>query len=204
MQPKLIFSDWKGEGSVTIMDDSHIIDLFFRRSEEAIAATASKFGAYCYAIAYRILREQRDSEEAVSDTYLDAWNAMPPHRPASLQAFLGRITRRNALDRWDYLHAEKRGGGEVPLVLEELQGCLTGGTDPGLVLEQKELGSLLNSFVRSLPGEEQRVFVRRYWYLEPVKEIADRYGYSQSKVKSMLLRMRGKLRTYLEKEGIRV
>ena len=92
----------------------------------------------------------------------------------------------------------------MPLVLEELQGCLTGGTDPGLVLEQKELGNLLNSFVRSLPGEEQRVFVRRYWYLEPVKEIADRYGYSQSKVKSMLLRMRGKLRTYLEKEGIRV
>ena len=186
------------------MEDSRIIELFFRRSEQAIAATAAKFGSYCYSIAYNILHDRMDSEEAVSDTYLDAWNAMPPHRPDSLSAFLGRITRRNALDRWEYLHAEKRGRGEVPLVMEELQECLAGGTDPGLILEQQVLGGLLNGFVRGLPAAERCVFVRRYWHLEPVKEIAARYGYSQSKVKSMLFRMRSKLRTYLEKEGIRV
>ena len=186
------------------MEDSRIIELFFRRSEQAIAVTAAKFGGYCYSIAYNILHDRMDSEEAVSDTYLDAWNSMPPHRPDSLSAFLGRITRRNALDRWEYLHAEKRGRGEVPLVLEELQECLTGGTDPGRILEQQELGRLLNSFVRGLPAAERCVFVRRYWYLEPVKQIAARYGYSQSKVKSMLFRTRNRLRAYLEKEGISV
>lgn len=141
------------------MEDSCIIELYFQRSEQAIAETAAKFGKYCYRIAYNILRECRDSEEAVSDTYLDAWNAIPPHRPNSLSAFLGRITRRNALDRWEYLHAEKRGGGEVLCILEELNDCVSMQGNPETEFEQQELGQTINSFLRQLPGPERNVFV---------------------------------------------
>ena len=186
------------------MENEHIIELYFQRREQAIAATAAKFGHYCYSIAYRILADPLDSEETVSDTYLDTWNSIPPHRPNSLPAFLGRITRRNALDRWEFLHAEKRGGGEVPLALEELSGCIPGGQEPQRELELAELGKLLSSFVRQLPETERRVFVRRYWYLESVKKIGEAFGFSQSKVKSMLYRTRNKLRECLEKEGITV
>ena len=186
------------------MEDSSIIALYFQRSEEAIAATASRFGSYCYSIAYRILRERRDSEEVVSDTYMDAWNAMPPHKPNSLSAFLGRITRRNALDRWEYLHARKRCEGEVPLVLEELGECVAAMGDPEAELEMKEVGQAISRFLRTLSETERKVFVWRYWYLDSIKEIAGRYGFSQSKVKSMLYRTRKKLAEYLGKEGIAV
>ena len=184
------------------MEDNTIIELFFRRSEDAIAAAAAKFGNYCYGIAYHILRESRDAEEVVSDTYMDAWNAIPPHRPNSLSAFLGRITRRNALDRWEYLRARKRGGGEVALALEELDGCLSAGQDPQQVMELRELGESINCFLRQLPQQERRVFIRRYRYLDSIGEIGQRYGYSAGKVKSMLYRTRKKLATYLEREGI--
>ena len=186
------------------MDDHNIITLYFQRSEQAIAVTAAKFGNYCYSIAYHILQEQRDSEEVVSDTYLDAWNAMPPHKPNSLSAFLGRITRRNALDRWEYLHAAKRGRGEVLLVLEELNDCVSAQGNPETEVQRQELGRAISLFLKQLPQIERKVFVRRYWYLESVREIAHNEGFSQSKVKSMLLRTRNKLRTYLEKEGITV
>lgn len=186
------------------MEDNHIIELYFQRSEQAIAATAAKFGTFCYSIAYNILRDPMDSEETVSDTYLDVWNAIPPHRPVKFSAFLGKLTRRNALDRLDYRCAEKRGGGQVSLALEELAECLPSGSDPQTELELAELGRILNDFVRALPGTERRVFVCRYWYLASVREIADKFGFSQSKVKSILFRVRKKLRVHLEKEGIAV
>jgi len=186
------------------MDDQRIIQLYLQRSEEAIASTASKYGGFCYSIAYRILSDSRDAEEAVSDTYMDTWNSIPPHIPNCLSAFLGKLTRRNALDRWDHNLAKKRGGGEVLLVLEELKDCISGGGDPQQELECMELREMLNSFVRSLPQPERQIFLCRYWRMDSIAEIAQRYGFSQSKVKSMLLRIRKKLKTQLEKEGIRV
>lgn len=186
------------------MEDSQIVALYFQRREEAIAATASKYGGFCYTIAYHILNDRLDAEETVSDSYMDVWKAIPPHSPNSFSAFLGKITRRNALDRWEYNHAEKRGGGEPLLILEELKDCISGGTDPYKQLEQAELKQLLNSFVRSLPRTEKGIFLSRYWKMEPIKEIAAQFGFSQSKVKSMLLRTRKKLRVHLEREGISV
>ena len=186
------------------MVDQNIIMLYFQRSEQAISATAAKYGSYCYSIAYHILRENRDSEEIVSDTYLDAWNAIPPHKPNSLSAFLGRITRRNALDRWEYLHAAKRGRGEVLLVLEELNDCVSAQGNLETEIQRQELGRAISLFLKQLPQIERKVFVRRYWYLESISEIAYNEGFSQSKVKSMLLRTRNKLRAYLEKEGMMV
>lgn len=186
------------------MDDLRIIELYFQRDEEAIAATASKFGSFCYSIAYNILFDRLDAEEMVSDTYMDAWNTIPPHRPVRLSAFLGKLTRRNSLDRWEYNHAEKRGKGVMPQVLEELTDCIPGGMDPHQEMEQAELKKLLNSFVRGLPETEKGVFLCRYWRMDSVKQIAEQYGFSQSKVKSMLQRIRKKLRICLEKEGITV
>ena len=186
------------------MNDQNIILLYFQRSEQAISATAARYGSYCYSIAYHILKEKRDTEEIVSDTYLDAWNAIPPHKPNSLSAFLGRIARRNALDRWEYLHAAKRGRGEVLLVLEELNDCVSAQGNLETEIQRQELGRAISLFLKQLPQIERKVFVRRYWYLESVREIAHKEGFSQSKVKSMLLRTRNKLRAYLEKEGITV
>lgn len=186
------------------MEDRAIIELFFQRSEEAISATDKKYGPYCLSIARNILPDREDAREAVNDTYLGAWNAIPPHVPNSLAAFLGKITRRISINRYQANHAAKRGGGEVTLALEELSGCIPSPVDVETALEEKELAKLLNAFVRALPETEQKVFVCRYWYLEPVKITAKRFGFSESKVKSMLFRIRNKLREELEKEGITV
>ena len=183
------------------MDDKCIVDLYFSRSEQAIAETAVKYGRYCHSIAYGILQNEEDAEESVNDTWLGAWNAMPPHRPSVLSAFLGKITRRLSLDKWRRYHAEKRGGGEVPLVLDELEELVAGGDEVEGVLEKKQLSLLIASFVRQLPDAEKRVFVCRYFYVESVEAVVARFDFSVSKVKSMLFRTRIKLRAVLEKEG---
>ena len=186
------------------MDDNRIIELYFLRSEEAISATDKKYGAYCLSIARNILPNPEDAREAVNDTYLGAWNAIPPHKPASLASFLGKITRRISINKWQAAHTAKRGSGEIPLALEELSECIPSPMDVEQTLAGKELAEFLNQFVRSLPEMERKVFLCRYWYLEPVKITAKRFGFSESKVKSMLLRTRNKLRKELEKEGIPV
>lgn len=184
------------------MEDSAIIDLYFQRSEEAISQTAAKYGNYCFSIASSILPSREDAQEAVNDTYLGAWNAIPPHKPNSLAAFLGKITRRISLNRYLAARTAKRGGGEVALALEELSGCIPSPVTVEQELEGAELAALLNRFVRSLPEADRRVFVLRYWYLTSIAGIARQTGFSQSKVKSMLFRARNRLRTVLEKEEI--
>ena len=186
------------------MEDTQIVDLYFARSEQAIDETSRKYGKYLYMIAHNILSTHRDSEEAVNDTYLGAWRSIPPHRPTRLNTFLGKITRRCALEKWKAANAQKRGGGAVTLALEEMDECLSGKDTPETALEIKELTQLINYFLKTLAETEQRVFVCRYWYLMSVKEIARDFGFSESKVKSMLSRTRCKLKTYLEKEGILV
>lgn len=185
------------------MDDQSIIELYFARSENAISATSAKYGGYCFSIAYNILFNQEDSEESVNDTFLAAWNTIPPRHPNVLATFLGKITRYISLDRWKKRSAAKRGGGEVPLALEELEGCVSGGEEPEAGYVRKELVRCLNCFLGELPETERSVFVCRYWYLDSIEEIANRFGFSQSKTASMLHRTRGKLRKVLEKEGFR-
>lgn len=183
------------------MEDTQIIDLYFSRSETAISATDEKYGSYCYSIAYNILTNREDSEESVSDTYLAAWNNMPPRRPSILSTFLGKITRHLSIDRWRSRNACKRGGGEMVLALEELEGCVSGGDTPEKQYERRELARLLNRLLEALPETERSVFLCRYWYLDSVADIAAHFGFTESKVKSMLHRTRGKLRSTLEKEG---
>ena len=184
------------------MDDNEIMDLYFDRSETAISQTAAKYGSYCYRIAFNILSNKEDSEESVNDTYLAAWNNMPPRRPNALSAFLGKLTRYISLDRWKARNAYKRGGGEVALSLDELEECLPGGENPEQAFSKKELLRCVNSFLEALTETERKVFVCRYWYLDTTQIIADRFGFSQSKVTAMLHRIRGKLRKRLEREGL--
>ena len=184
------------------MEDQEIVALYWQRDERAIAETSSKYGRYCHAIAYRILADQEDAEESVNDTYVHAWNGMPPHRPAVLSTFLGKITRRVSLHKWRYRTAAKRGGGQVALVLEELADCVPDAAGVEREVEAQVLTAALNTFLRVLPDWERRVFLCRYWYLDSIREISKQFGFSQSKVKSMLYRTRGKLLTYLRKEGV--
>lgn len=183
------------------MEDKEIIDLYLAREERAIQETDGKYGKYCFTIANNILESPEDSQECVSDTYLAAWNNIPPRLPAVLATFLGKITRNISLNRWRNRNAYKRGGGQVELALEELEGCLTSGETPEDKLAKKELLRSLNRFLGSLPETERNVFVCRYWYLDPIADIGNRFGFSKSKVTSMLHRTRGKLRKHLEKEG---
>ena len=184
------------------MDDQKIVELYWARDEEAIRHTADRYGQYCYAIAYNILSVREDSEECVNDTYLDAWNSMPPHRPSVLSAFLGKITRRIAIDRWRESHAQKRGGGEMALALDELSECVASQSDVTREVETLEVAAGVQKFLNTLPDTERRIFVRRYWHMESVASLAARFGYGQSRVKSMLHRTRAKLRRYLEEEGL--
>ena len=184
------------------MDDKSIVDLYFNRDEEAITQTDKKYGRFCYSIAYNILTNQEDAEESVSDTYMTAWRIIPPRRPSVLSPFLGRITRHISIDRWRERSAYKRGGGEMPLALEELEDCIAGLQDVETEYQRKELIRAYKKFLDQLPVTERRVFLSRYWYVDSIETIADRYGFSQSKVKSMLHRTRVKLRKQLAEEGL--
>lgn len=183
------------------MEDSGIVALYWQRDESAIRETASKYGGYLNIISYQILLNAEDAEECVNDTYFDAWNTMPPHRPSILATFLGKITRRISIDLWRKRSADKRGGGEVVLALDELAECVSGSDDIEAAFERQELQRKLNDFLLGLAARERQVFLCRYWYLDSVSDISRRFGFSESKTKSMLFRTRQKLRIMLEKEG---
>ena len=182
------------------MEDARIVELYWARSERAIDETSAKYGKYCYAISHNILANAEDADESVNDTYLAAWNSIPPHRPAILSTFLGKIARRISIDKWRARSAEKRGGGELALALDELSECVPSDTNVEQIVEAEELGKAIDRFVMALPIMERRVFICRYWYLDPVASICQQFGFSQSKVKVMLHRTRKSLRSYLEKE----
>ena len=183
------------------MNDKSIVDLYFNRDEEAITQTDKKYGRYCYSIAYNILMSKEDAEESVSDTYMTAWKAIPPRRPSVLSTFLGKITRHISIDRWRERSTYKRGGGEVTLALEELEDCVAGLQNVEMEYERKELIQAYVKFLDILPVTERRVFLCRYWYVDSVEAIAEKFGFSQSKVKTMLYRTRTKLRKQLAEEG---
>lgn len=182
------------------MDDKCIVELYWQRSEQAIAETSAKYEHYCYSIAHNILNNHEDAQESVNDTYHEAWNTIPPHRPSALSTFLGKITRRLAIDKFRHRNAAKRGGGEMPLVLDELQDCIASDKNVEQEYEKKRLSETINTFVILLPETEQKIFLCRYWYMDSIEVICKQFGFSESKVKSMLYRTRQKLREILVKE----
>lgn len=184
------------------MDDRQIINLFIERSEAAISETAVKYGKYCHSIAYNILYNEEDTEECVNDTYLKAWEVIPPQIPEKLSAFLGKITRNLAITKYRYNNTGKRGSGQVALVLEELSECIPANNSTEQEVSDKLFVKALNSFLEELPAEKRMIFLQRYWYLRPVSDIAREFSVSESKVKMTLLRIRNKLKLVLEKEGI--
>lgn len=183
------------------MEDSQIVELYWKKDGEAVRQSEEQYGGYCLTIAENILHNREDSEECVNDTWLHAWNAIPPQRPMRLKYFLARITRNLALDRWHAMTAEKRGGCGIEPVLEELAEC----ADPAGSVENeliaKELGDAVQRFVRALPEREGNLFLRRYFYTESIREIAARYRLTENHVMVLLSRTRKKLKAYLIKEG---
>lgn len=184
------------------MEDHKIVDLFWMRSEQAIAETSSRYGKYCYSIAYNILSDGRDADEAVNDTYMGAWNSMPPHRPSILRTFLGKITRRISLKKYRDANRDKRGGGIVALAFDELSECIPAAESTEEQVMAMELSEILNRFVAGLPDAERRVFLCRYWYFDSIDTISRDFNFSTGKVKSMLHRTRVKLLHYLRQEGV--
>ena len=184
------------------MEDNQIINLYFHRSEQAIKETDNKYGRYCYSIAYNILTNQEDAEESVSDTYLSAWNSMPPRRPPALAAFLGKITRNISIDRWRKYRAFRRGEGQIEIALEELRECVSGTESAEDTAIRREVLASLNRFLETLKDTEQSVFLCRYWYLDSTEEIAEKSGFTVSKIKSMLFRIRKRLYAQLQEEGL--
>ena len=181
------------------MEDSHIIDLYWQREEQAIKESQMKYGGYCSTIAYNILHSAEDTEECVNDTWLRAWNTMPPERPSRLAVFFGKITRNLAIDRYRSDTSKKRGGGEMALCLDELGECIE---EDRPIEDKLALREGLNRFLREMPDKNRTIFLLRYWHMMPVSDIAKRYNLSEGAVKMFLQRVRSKLKDYLKKEGV--
>lgn len=181
------------------MTDREIVELYWARSEEAIKETDRLYGRYFHYIAKEILHDEEDAEEIVNDTYLKAWSSIPPERPDPLKAFLGRITRQLSINRLKQNKAQKRGGGQYLLTLDELAECIPDESEK--LASDTDLTDALNRFLRGLPLEQRRVFIKRYWYMSSVAETAAAFGMSESRVTSILFRLRNKLKEQLTKEG---
>ena len=184
------------------MEDERIVDLYFERNERAIKETDVKYGRLCYGIARNILSNHEDSEECVNDTYIGAWNAMPPTRPGCLKAFICRITRNLSLKKLEYLGREKRSSG-ITVSLDELAEVLPDERFSDRTGDE-EAGALISTFLRAQKEDVRNVFVRKYFFFDSVEEIAARYSFTESKVKNMLFNTRRKLKEYLIKEGVEI
>ena len=180
------------------MEDLQIIELYWNRDETAIKESQAKYGSYCSSIAYNILHSEEDAEECVNDTWLRAWNVMPPAKPNRLGIFLGKITRNLAIDKYRKERSEKYGSGQAALCLDELEECV-GENHP--IEDRIALAELMNRFLKELPQNKRDIFLLRYWYLMPVSEIGKRCGISEGAVKKTLQRLRENLKVYLETEG---
>lgn len=183
------------------MEDSQIVALYWDRCPDAISETARKYGNYCTSISMNILGDYEDAQECVNDTYLSAWNAMPPHRPGALAAFLGKLTRNLSFNRYKLKRAQKRGAGEILLVLEELSDCVSGTEDVEQALDRQLLMEAIHDFLRGLPKDRRGMFLCRYWYADNIRSIAERYGVTEGNVSVILGRLRTKLRAYLTERG---
>lgn len=183
------------------MKDSEIIELYWKRSETAVKETEKQYGKLCRHIAMNILQNSEDADECVNDTYLGAWNSIPPQKPAVLSAYLCRITRNSALKRYHYNHSQKRSA-QVEISLTELEDCIPQTAGEAYPCELEHTAKVISDFLRGLNYESRIVFMRKYWFFDSVSDIALRFSISESKVKSILFRTRGKLKDFLMKEGI--
>lgn len=183
------------------MEDHAIIELYWQRQETAIQETAVKYGAFLSGLSWNILRSHSDAEECVNDTYLRAWNAIPPQRPSAFKLWLGRITRNLSLDRWRKAKAEKRSG-DLEVLLGELDVCVPAPQSVEKQLEDVEIAAVISGFLRTLSAQNRTMFLRRYWYGQSIAEIAAALHCGEGKVKSSLFRTRAALRETLEKEGV--
>ena len=179
------------------MDDIKIVQLYWERDQNAITETEAKYGNYCTSIAINILGNNEDAEECVNDTYMNAWNSMPPHRPTMLSTFLGKITRNLAFNRYKHNNADKRGGSEISAVLDELSECVSGKNNVEQEIEYKELVKAIDSFLDTLSPEKRSIFVCRYWYTDSISEIAKQFHMRENTVSMTLNRIRLKLKKYL-------
>lgn len=183
------------------MNDEKIIARFYARDERAIQACMDTYGAYCRTVAAGILSDSADVEEAVADTWLAAWDSIPPQYPKCLRLFLGRITRNQAISIWRKKNAQSRGGGQLEVALEELGECISPESSPEAMVDGKELRKQIDYFLKGQPTIRRQVFLRRYFYFEDIPSIAHRYGFKETNVRMMLSRTRQKLRKYLQQEG---
>ncbi len=183
------------------MDDAKIVRLFWDRDEQAISATADKYGSYCTAIARNILGNNEDAEECVNDTYLNAWNSIPPHRPSVLSAFLGKITRNLSFDRYRHNTADKRGGGEATAVLDELLEIVSDTDSVEREIDRRELVKAIDTFLGTLSADRRGMFICRYWYFDRISAIASGFGTTENNVSVNLNRIRLKLHDYLLERG---
>lgn len=183
------------------MTNERIIELFQKRDEQAIRESMEAYGAYCRTVAAGILSNDADIEEALSDTWMAAWNSIPPQQPKYLRLFFGRIARNKAIGIWRRNNAQARGSGQVALALEELGQCVSSESSPEMEVSSKELQQSITEFLREQPIVRRQVFLRRYFYMEEISSIARRYGLKESNVRMMLSRTRQKLRKYLVQEG---
>ncbi len=182
------------------LEDGAIVELFWQRDEGAIAAASEKYGAYCRTIALNLLGSREDAEECLNDTWHQAWQHIPPQRPAHLRPWLGKVVRCIAMNLYSRSHAVKRGG--MDRMLEELDDSVPGGTDPEQALEAAELGEAISRWLKSLPKEDRVLFVRRYWYGEELRELAKERNTDPARLAQKMLRLRRSLRRALEQEGI--
>ena len=185
----------KRKGDLRV-NDKDIIQLYFNRDQSALSATAKKYGKYCTSIAKNILGSNEDAEECVNDTYLSAWNSIPPTRPTILSAFLGKITRNLAFNKYKHNHVMKRGSGEIAVVLDELAECVSGLEDVEQEIDRRELIAEINSFLDTLSPKKRNIFICRYWYSDSIPSIAKRYEMTESNVSVTLNRLRSKLKEY--------
>ena len=186
------------------MQDEKIVELYFDRNELALKETEAKYGRYLYKIAFGILKDNSDSEESVNDTYMAAWQSIPPHRPSTLSTYLGKLTRRISIDIFRKKSSEKRGGSQYTLSLAELEEVIKDNRNMEEETENKALGRAVNDFLRTLPKESRVLFVCRYYFCDSLKDAAKYVGISESKAKSTLFRVRLKLKDYLLKEGFEI
>ena len=183
------------------MDDTEIIQLYWDRNERAIPASSDKYGGYCTAIARNILENREDAEECVNDTYLAAWNSIPPHRPKVLSSFFGKITRNLSINLYKRNAADKRGGSRTKLVLDEIGEGVSAKDSVEQEIDRRELIRAVDAFLGTLSVRNRTIFVRRYWYFDSVSDIAVRFGVTENNVSVTLMRLRIKLRDYLLERG---
>ena len=185
------------------MDDKRIIELFFARDERALEEFSAKYGALCRKIARSILGNDLDAEECENDTYLKAWDSIPPNRPDNLKAWLGKVCRNAALNLWQKNHAKKRNRG-MDILLSELEECIPSHTSVEMEIENSEISTCINGWLRTLPREDRILFVRRYWYGDAVNDLAKARNTSSQKISQKLFRLRKGLKAALEKEDIQL